>query len=61
MLQRVDLNIQKNLIIVSVVLSLGISGIAIGGATFSLSATALALVIGIILNFILRDKKVDVE
>ena len=61
MLQRVDLNIQKNLIIVSVVLSLGISGIAIGGTTFSLSATALALVIGIILNFILRDKKVDAE
>ena len=61
MLQHVDLNIQKNLIIVSVVLSLGISGIAIGGATFSLSATALALVVGIILNFILRDKKVDVE
>ena len=61
MLQRVDLSVQKNLIMVSVVLSLGISGIAIGGATFSLSATALALVVGIILNFILRDKKVDVE
>lgn len=61
MLQKVDLNIQKNLIIVSVVLSLGISGIAVGGATFSLSATALALVVGIILNFILREKKIDVE
>lgn len=61
MLQKVDLNIQKNLIIVSVVLSLGISGIAVGGATFSLSATALALVVGIILNLILREKKIDVE
>lgn len=56
MLQQVDLNRQKNLILVSVILSLGISGIALGGATLSLSATALALVIGVLLNLILRDK-----
>lgn len=57
MLKDVDLNNSKNLIIVSVVLSLGISGIALGGAVFSLSGTALALVAGIILNLILREKK----
>ena len=56
MLQQVDFNQQKNLILVSVVLSLGISGIALGGATFSLSATALALVIGVVLNLILKEK-----
>lgn len=56
MLQQVDFNKQKNLILVSVVLSLGISGIALGGATFSLSATALALVIGVVLNLILKEK-----
>ena len=35
MLKQVDLNIQKNLIICSVVLSLGISGVVLGGDTFS--------------------------
>lgn len=55
MLQKTDLNIQKNLIIVSSVLSLGISGLILGGATISISATGLALVIGIILNLILKD------
>jgi len=57
MLQNTDLNNNKNLIIVSAVLSLGISGIAIGGATISISATALALVIGVILNLALRNKE----
>ena len=56
MLQKTDLNIQKNLIIVSSVLSLGISGLVLGGETISISATGLALVLGIILNLILTDK-----
>ena len=55
MLQKTDLNIQKNLIIVSSVLSLGISGLILGGATISISATGLALVLGIILNLILKE------
>lgn len=55
-LQTIDLNNQKNLIIVSSVLSIGISGIAIGGVTFALSGTAFALVFGIILNLILKEK-----
>lgn len=54
MLQRVDLNNQKNLIMVSGVLSLGISRLAVGGATFALSGTALALVFGVVLNALLR-------
>lgn len=58
MLQQTDLNAQKNLIMVSAVLSLGISGLAIGGATFALSGTALALVFGIVLNLILKEKPV---
>lgn len=56
MLQKTDLNIQKNLIIVSSVLSLGISGLVLGGDTISISATGLALVVGIILNLILKDE-----
>ena len=59
MLQQVDLNSQKNLIMVSSVLSLGISGLAVGGTTFALSGTALALVFGVILNLILKEKKND--
>ena len=57
MLQQTDLNIQKNLIIVSAVLSLGISGLAIGNETLSFSATALALIIGVILNICLKDEE----
>ena len=56
MLQRVDLNVQKNLVMVSTVLSLGISGLVVGGATISLSATGLALVVGILLNLLLKEK-----
>ena len=59
MLQKTDLNQQKNLILVSVVLSLGISGLVVGSSTLSLSATGLALVVGIILNLILREKKYE--
>ena len=57
MLQRVDLNQQKPLIIVSSVLSLGVSGLVLGGDTISLTTTALALVMGIILNLVLKEKK----
>ena len=56
LLKDVDLDNQKNLIICSVVLSLGISGIVIGNAVFSLSGTALALIAGVILNLILKEK-----
>ena len=55
MLQKTDLKLQKNLIIVSTVLSMGISGLIVGGSTISFSATALALIVGVILNLILKD------
>lgn len=56
MLQGIDLNEQKNLIMVSSVLSLGISGLAVGGPGFALSGTALALVFGIVLNLSLKER-----
>ena len=58
LLKNVDFNNQKNLIICSVVLSLGISGVVLGGDVFSLSGTALALVAGVILNLILKETSV---
>lgn len=57
MLQKVDLNVQKNLVITSVVLSLGICGIAIGGSVISFSGTALALIVGVVLNIVLKENK----
>lgn len=54
-LQSVDFSNQKNLIISSVVMSLGISGVVLGTDTFHLSGTALALIVGIVLNFILKE------
>ena len=57
MLQQTNLNNQKNLIIVSSVLSIGISGLAIGNNTFALSGTAFALIFGIILNIILKGEE----
>ena len=57
MLQDIDWNNQKNLLLVAIPLSTGISGIALGGSTFALSGTALALVMGILVNLILKDKE----
>lgn len=57
MLQNVDLNNNKNLLIVSVALSTGISGIALGTDKFSLTGTALALVLGVVLNLVLKEEK----
>lgn len=59
MLQKVDLDNQKDLLIVSVALSTGISGIVIGGADFAISGTALALILGLAFNFILKEKSTD--
>ena len=56
LLKGVDFDNQKNLIICSVVLALGISKVTLGGETFSLSGTALALVAGVILNLILKER-----
>ena len=60
MLQQINLNNQKNLIIVSSVLSIGISGLAIGNTTFAISGTAFALIFGIILNIILKEKENEI-
>lgn len=59
MLQKIDLNKQKNLIIVSAVLSLGISGVVLGSSTVAISGTALALVLGVILNLVLKEDDHD--
>lgn len=57
MLQSVDLNDNKNLLVAGIALSLGLSGIAVGGTAFSLSGTALGLIGGVVVNLLLREKK----
>jgi len=56
MLKQVDLNEQKQLIIVSTILSIGISGIILGNNVVTFSGTALALIVGILLNIFLKNK-----
>lgn len=52
---QVDLSNAKNMLMVGLPISIGLGGILIGGANFSLSGTALALIVGIILNLILKE------
>ena len=57
---KVDLNDNKNLIITSVILTSGVSGIALtlefGSVVFSFSGVALAMILGVLLNLILNKK-----
>lgn len=53
---HVNLDNSKNLALVAIPISIGLGSIVIGGATLSFSGTALALIIGIILNLILKEK-----
>lgn len=50
---KVDLNLTRNIIIVSVVLTLGIGGAIIPVGSFSLSGIGLAAVAGVILNLVI--------
>lgn len=52
---KVDLENNKNLLIVCVVLTVGVSGIYLFDAAFA--GVSLAMVLGVILNLILREKK----
>jgi len=52
---KVDLNETRNIIIVSVVLTLGIGGAIIPMGSFSLSGIGLSAVAGVILNLVLPN------
>ncbi len=53
---RVDLDNSKNVLLVGLPISIGLGGILLGGTNFSLGGTALALITGVILNLILKEK-----
>ncbi|EUJ49348.1 solute carrier family 23 protein [Paenilisteria rocourtiae] len=54
---RVDLSQNRNMIIASVVLVVGIGGLMINIGSFQLSGMAMAALIGIILNLVIPEKK----
>lgn len=56
-LQDLDFTENKNIIIFSTMLTCGVSDFAISSGAFNLSGIALAMVVGIILNVILKKKK----
>lgn len=59
MRNKVDLEDNKKLIITSVILTVGVSGVFL--FTSSFAGVSLAMVLGIILNLVLRDRKKSVD
>jgi len=54
---KVDLNSTRNIIIVSVTLTMGIGGAILTFGTFSISGIGLSAVVGVLLNLLLPKKK----
>lgn len=65
--EKVDFNITKNIIVASVILVVGIGGLVLGfGGTsasyvVSISGTAVAMILGIIINLAIKDKTEEVK
>ncbi len=53
---RIDMNKTRNLIIASLILTIGIGGAVISFGKFSLAGIGLASIVGVILNLIIPDK-----
>ena len=56
---KVDLNNNKNLTVICVILTVGVSGIWLFDAAFS--GVALAMILGVVLNLILREKESNIN
>ena len=56
---NIDLNNNKNVTIIASVLTLGVSGAVCNFGVVSIGTTAIAMIVGIILNLILKEKKYD--
>ena len=54
---NIDLNNNKNVTIIASVLTLGVSGAVCDFGVVSIGTTALAMIVGILLNLILKEKK----
>ena len=56
---KIDLNNNKNVTIIAAILTLGVSGAVCNFGIVSIGTTALAMIVGIILNLILKEKNYD--
>lgn len=54
---NIDLNDNKNVTIIAAVLTLGVSGAVCNFGVVSIGTTALAMIVGIVLNLILKENK----
>ena len=54
---KIDMNNSRNLVIASIILTVGIGGAIISFGKFSLAGIGLASIVGVILNLLLPDKK----
>lgn len=54
---HINLNDNKNAIILSAVLTIGVSGVIANFGIISFGTTALAMIVGIVLNLILKERK----
>ncbi len=61
MVQKVDLNENKNLFVVSAILIAGIGGLSLTFGKITLTAVATSLILGIIVNLILSGKKEEIN
>ena len=57
---NIDLNDNKNVTIIAAVLTLGVSGAVCNFGVVSIGTTALAMIVGIVLNLVLKEKKENV-
>ena len=55
--EKTDLENNKNLIIVAVILTTGVGGMFLQIGSFQLAGVALSMILGVILNLILKDNK----
>ena len=53
---NIDLNNNKNVTIIASVLTLGVSGVVCNFGVISIGTTALAMIVGIVLNLVLKEK-----
>ena len=54
---KIDMNKTRNLIIASIILTVGIGGAVISFGKFSLAGIGLASIVGVILNLLIPDKE----
>jgi len=55
--ERIDLGVNRNIFVVAVILVAGIGGLVLRVGVVEITSTAVAMILGILLNLILNPKK----